>query len=236
MAQPFLEEPNRGLELPTVGLSGEFDATSVVTNPAGMSHLGAGHLGMALNLGDRDDATYGGQGFGMYWATRLFGSVSYGMAFEWVRSSRSNLTPDVGTPFKLTSSLAFKTGKRSSIGVSWQRFFDDGNLGGNSAWDVGYTNRFNAAFSLGAVVRNLNPQSVSGIEGQRTYDVEATFRPIKTDGLELSLGTSIGEKRAAVEDAQGIDFWIRGSVQLIRGIYLKAVSYTHLTLPTTPYV
>src|SRR5688572_22227293 len=77
-AQPlprYAEEPTAGLNLPTTGLSGEHDALSVSSNPAGLHFLGGWQLALAFDWSgtDEEEATGPGQGWGMFAAGTLGG-------------------------------------------------------------------------------------------------------------------------------------------------------------------
>ena len=55
-AQPadvqYAEEPTGGINLPGNGISGEYDATAVTVNPAGLGFLTGPFLGVSLDLAD----------------------------------------------------------------------------------------------------------------------------------------------------------------------------------------
>src|SRR6187551_1077822 len=100
----YAEEPTGGLALPATPLTGEHDARAVTINPGGLALLRGPELALALELEDHDIATSSGPGFGAYVATSGGGSLvpryGFGMALEWLRPSRAQLSPDPGTPFR----------------------------------------------------------------------------------------------------------------------------------------
>src|SRR5690242_9315591 len=113
----YAEEPTGGLALPATPMAGEHDARAVTINPGGLVLLRGPELALALELEDHDVATSAGPGFGAYWALAGGGGIvpryGFGMGFEWLRPARSQLAPDPGTPFRLTTSFALALGART---------------------------------------------------------------------------------------------------------------------------
>lgn len=224
--QQVAEEPTGGVELPAVPLAGDHDATAVVANPAGLYFLGGAELGLVLDLSDEDDATTSGPGFGFYWGQIIGGGLlprmGVGLGLEVLRPSRLRLTPDPGTPTRLTLGWAAPLGRTTALGVSWHRFFDDDGraLSGESTWDIGMSARFGAYAAAGLVVRDLDAPTLDGVPVQRRYELELVARPLATDRLELALGGRVGETRG------DLDGWLRWSVRLARGVYFKGQATT----------
>lgn len=220
------EEPTGGVRLPAIGLAGDHDATSVSLNPAGLFFLGGPELGLALDVADEDDARTAGPGFGLFYGQTMGGGllprVGVGLGLEVLRASRVRLDPDPGTPTRFTFASAMPLGNTLSFGLGWHRFFDaDGmSLSGVSTWDAGLSARFGSHVASGFVVRDLGAPSVAGEPVQRRYELEVVARPTGTDRLDLGLGGRIGEEHG---DA---DAWLRWSLKLTRGLYLRGEAET----------
>ena len=222
----YAEEPTGGLNLPATPLAGDHDALATVANPAGLVFLGGGYMGLALDFAPEDEATSAGPGFGFYagqtFGGRLFPRMGIGLAGEILRPSRIALSPDPGTPFRLTMASAMALGRSGSLGLSWHRFFDDSGhaLAGATSWDLGFAARFGAHWAAGAVVRDLNTPTIADTPVQRRYELELVSRPVGNDRLELAVGGRIGETRSDV------DGWLRWSTRLTRGLYFKGAVET----------
>lgn len=219
----YADEPTAGINLPGIALSGEHDAFSVSKNPAGMAFLRGFHMGMAVDTGDDTRATRAGQGFGLYLGDRFGGgflpAFGLGLGLELGRPSRTNLTPDLGTPTRLTLAYALPLGRSLSLGISRHWFYDedDSVTDGLASWDLGLSMRLGARFALGGTIRDLGaPTDNTGEIVQRRYELELTTRPVATDRLELALGGRVGEVRS------NLDGWLRVSTRLTRGLYLRA--------------
>lgn len=223
----FAEEPTGGVHLPTAALAGEHDATATTLNPAGVLFLGGPFLNLALDLADEDAAHTASPGFGVYFATALelpvLPRVGYGISLEWLAPSRDRLAPDPGSPIRFTYAYAFGLGEHAALGLSWHHFFDDDGaaLAGLDTFDLGYSARLGAHWAAGLVVRDLTAPTVAGIPVQRRYELELVSRPVGTDRLELALGGRVGETRLDLSDGQDLDGWLRWSVRLVRGAYLR---------------
>lgn len=214
----YVEEPTGGLWLPATPLAGEHDARAVVANPGGLALLRGPELALALELADEDVATSSGPGFGTYVGTSGGGGIlpryGFGMAFEWLRPPRAELSPDPGEPFRFTLGLATALGKNAGFGFSWHHFHDTGILDGQDTFDLGLSTRLGSHLALGATVRDLTTQPIAGTPVQRRYELEAVVRPLGTDRLDLALGGRIGETRG------NVDGWARVQARLARGVYL----------------
>ncbi len=214
----YAEEPTDGLALPATSIAGAFDARSTVLNSAGLAMMNGPELALALNLENADVASSSGPGFGIYLASDFFGDLlpktGAGIALEWLRPSRSQLSPDPGDPFRLTVSHANALGRFFSLGVAFHYFFASGALHGVDTFDAGLSFRPDNHFALGVNVRDLDTADIEGTPVQRRYEAEAMVRPLGTDVLELSAGGRIGETRG---DADG---WLRVGVRALRGAYV----------------
>ncbi len=214
----YAEEPTDGLALPATTLAGEFDARSAVLNSAGLAMLHGPELALALDVEDGSVATGAGPGFGIYAGSDLFGGIlpkiGLGMALEWLRPPRTQLTPDPGTPFRFTLSHANAIGKHLSLGLGFHYFAGGGAVDGLVSFDVGLAVRAGNYLAFGGNLRDLDTRDVGGLPVQRRYELEALVRPLATDALELSLGGRVGETRG------DLDGWGRASVRAARGVYL----------------
>ncbi|HEY5944661.1 MAG TPA: signal peptide peptidase SppA [Kofleriaceae bacterium] len=214
----YAEEPTGGLELPATPLAGEHDGRAVVMNPGGLPLLRGPELALALDLQDPDVATSSGPGFGAYVATSGGGSIlpryGVGMGFEWLRPSRTQLSPDPGKPFRFTMSLALALGAKAGFGMAWHHFSDEGVLNSEDTFDLGLSTRWGSYLAVGAALRDVATASIGGTPVQRRYELEALTRPLSTDSLEVAVGGRLGETRL------DLDGWGRVSVRAARGLYV----------------
>lgn len=238
LAQPadvvYVEEATAGLQLPMASLAGEHDGLSTVQNPGGLGLLGGFHANLGVGLGDPEQPATRSSGVGLYLASIVGGgllpAVGLGLGLEVLRPSREVLDPDPGTPTRLSLAAALPLGSGLSLGVARHRFYDGGGLplAGIATWDAGFSARFGAHWAMGGVIRDIGEPVVAGAPVERRYELEMLSRPLGTDRLELALGGRIGESRGDV------DGWLRASVRLVRGLYLKGeVGSRQLTLLDT---
>ncbi len=224
----YAEEPSAGMNLPTAGLAGEPDALSVLTNPASLSFLDGWELALALDTSepDEDKATSPGPGFGMFAAGVLGGGVlprlAWGFGLEFLRPPRAVLSPDPGTPTRLTLAQAVPLG-RLSLGASWHHFYDSpGSVAaGLDTFDVGLSMQLGAHVAAGFAVRDLTEPNAASGTLQRRYELELVTRPGGDERIEIGVGGRIGEDRADFDSGEDIEGWLRGSVRLWRGVYLR---------------
>jgi protease-4 len=224
----YAEEPSAGMDLPTAGLAGEPDALSVSTNPASLSFLDGWELALALDTAEPDDdkATSPGPGFGIFAAGVLGGGVlprlAWGFGLEFLRPPRAVLSPDPGTPTRLTLAQAIPLGA-ASLGFSWHHFYDSpGSVAaGLDTFDLGLSLQLGAHVAAGLAVRDLTEPSAGGGAVQRRYEVELVTRPGGDERIEIGAGGRIGEDRADFDSGEDIEGWLRGSVRLWRGVYLR---------------
>ena len=216
----YAEEPPDGVALPATSIAGTFDARATVLNSAGLAMMNGPALALALDFENADVAAGSGPGFGLYLASDFFGDrlpkTGAGIALEWLRPSRSRLSPDPGDPFRLTISHANALGRYLSLGVAFHYFFASGALHGVDTFDAGLSLRPDNHFALGVNVRDLDTADIEGTPVQRRYEAEAMVRPLGTDALELSVGGRIGETRGDV------DGWVRVGVRALQGAYVVA--------------
>lgn len=214
----YAEEPTGGVDIPATPLAGEHDARAVTYNPGGLALLRGAELALALNVDDENVATSAGTGFGIYAAGGVGGKVlpryGFGIGLEWLRPPRSQLEPDPGEPFRFTASLAQGLGKNAGFGVSWHHFHDDGVLSGVDTFDLGLSLRAGNQLALGAALRDIATGPIDKLPVQRRYELEAVFRPLSTDRLEIALGGRIGETRG------DLDGWGRLSWRIGRGAWV----------------
>ncbi len=211
----YVEEPTEGLALPLAPLAGEHDARAVAANPGGLGLIRGTELALVIDIEDDDVATSAGPGVGAYAATVValpfLPRFAIGLGAEWLRPSRTQLTPDPGEPFRFTFAFATPLGKNAGFGLSWHKFRYGNALDGTSAVDLGLSTRWGNRLAIGAALRDVATSPVNGTDVQRRYELEAVMRPLAHDALELAIGGRIGENRADV------DAWARLSVQLTQG-------------------
>jgi protease-4 len=214
----YAEEPTRGLALPTTGLTGEHDARAVVANVGGLPLLRGPELTLALELEDPDVATSGGPGFGAYMATGGGGGIlpryGFGMGFEWLRPARAQLAPDPGQPFRFTMGFGLGLGPNAGFGVAWHHWHSTGNLDSQDTFDLGLSTRWGSRLALGATLLDVATKPIAGTPVQRRYELEALWRPLATDRLDVGIGGRVGETRG------DLDGWLRLSARIARGVFL----------------
>jgi protease IV len=217
----YAEEPTDGMALPTAPLAGEHDARVVATNPGGLPLVRGTELALVLDLEDPDIATTSGQGFGTFLALaggggRFLPRFGLGLGLEWLRPSRSQLTPDPGAPFRFTLGTALGLGRNAGFGMSWHHFHDDGILNSADTFDLGLSTRWGNWLAIGATLRDVATNPIGGSPIQRRYELETVVRPLGTDRLDAAVGGRLGETRLDV------DGWARVSLRAARGVYVHA--------------
>ncbi|HWM88642.1 MAG TPA: S49 family peptidase, partial [Kofleriaceae bacterium] len=228
-AQQYADEPTGGVNLPTTGLAGEYDALSVSTNPAGLWFVSGWNVALAIDSAepDEDEATGPGPGVGLFAAGALGGSglprLAWGLGLEFLRPPRDVLSPDPGTPTRFTWAQALPLGSAAALGVSWHHFFDEpGALTrGLDTFDLGLSMRMGAHLGAGFALRDLTEPNVRGSSIQRRYELELALRPTGDDRLELGVGGRLGEDGVDFDTGQDVEGWARGSLRLLRGLYLR---------------
>lgn len=214
----YLDEPTRGVTLPTTPLAGEHDGRALSVNPAGLQFLRGPEALLVVDYQDSAVANTGGTGGGLFLAGPVGGVIlprlGLGLGVEALRPARSSLLPDPGTPVRGTLGLSFSLLREVALGVSWHHFFDEGPLDGVDAIDAGLSARLGNHLAFGAVIRDLNgPRVTDQLDTSRRYEAELTLRPLGTDRLDLGAGGRVGEERG------NVDAWGRLSLRLARGFY-----------------
>jgi protease-4 len=212
----YAEEPTNGMALPAAPLAGEFDGRVVAMNPGGLPLVRGAEIALALGLEDPGVVTTNGQGFGAFVAMAGGGGLlprfGLGLGLEWMQPSRSQLTPDPGSPFRFTLGLATALGKHAGFGFSWHHFHDEGALRGVDTFDLGLAMRLGNRLAVGSVLRDVATSPIAGTPVQRRYELETVVRPLATDSLEVAIGGRLGETRL---DTDG---WARVSARVARGV------------------
>jgi protease IV len=214
----YLDEPTRGVTLPTTPLAGEHDARALSVNPAGLQFLRGPEALLVVDYQDSAVTNTGGTGGGLFLAGPVGGAIlprlGLGFGVEALRPARSSLLPDPGTPLRGSLGLSFSLSREVSLGVSWHHFFDEGPLDGVDALDAGLSARLGNHLAFGAVIRDLNgPRAAEQLDTSRRYEAELTVRPLGTDRIDLGFGGRVGEERG------NVDGWGRLSWRLARGLY-----------------
>ena len=238
-APRYAEEPTAGMNLPTTGLAGEQDALALSVNPSGLIFQSGWSLALALDTSepDEDRATGPGPGFGMFTGGVLGGGslprLGWGLGLEFLRPPRGVIAPDPGTPARFTMAQALPLGRSGAFGLSWHHFFDDPGTvtAGIDTFDLGLSLRLGAHLAVGATVRDLFEPEAAGQPIQRRYEVELVTRPTGDDRVELGLGGRVGEDRGELDSAEDVDGWLRGSLRVVRGVYLRGQVESRSLLP-----
>jgi protease-4 len=206
----YADEPTEGINLPAAPIAGDADARSVSLNPAGLAFADPGEIILALDLVDDAEASAAGSGVGAW--TTLWPGLGAGV--EVLRPPRSHLTPDPGTPTRLSLAYARRWNRDLSYGLAWRHFIDEGITDGLDTFDAGLSWRGGNHLAVGAVVRDLFAPKVDGEDVERRYELEVTARPLGTDRLDIGLGGRIAE------DGDSLDGWFRASARIIPGVTL----------------
>jgi protease-4 len=217
----YAEEPTDGVDVPNTPLAGDQDARAVTYNPGGLIYLHGGELAVAGTYADPSVATSSGDGLAVYAAGaagggRLLPRVAVGIALEWLDPPRGTLVPDPGQPFRFTATSSQSLTRYAGFGVAWHHYITDGTLSGVDTFDAGIAARIGAQLAVGGVVRDIVTSPIAGTPVQRRYELEAVFRPMSTNELELAVGGRIGETR------HDVDGWARASWRFGRGAWLHA--------------
>src|SRR5262245_58870217 len=106
LAEPrFAEPPTVGLALPAGPLAGEFDATAVELNPAGLAQLHDPHLELVWTALPEDEVAGLGAGVGVFAGApvslHFLPRLGFGVAVEALDPPEERLAPDPGSPVKL---------------------------------------------------------------------------------------------------------------------------------------
>lgn len=211
------ESPTQNVYNPTVGTSGIGDASSTVKNAAMLSSLRSWSL-VYLHSELPGNGTVGGRGDGVFFAmpAPLMNKITIGLG---VQSIRPPSTFPYRNAIKVTEALAFRPNRFVSIALAYSyvhRHALDGTTASTHTFDLAANANLNRFFALGLTVKDLNGPTVYGVEVQRVYDLEASYRPWGNDRMELALGTRIGERR------QDVDPHMRVWLTPAPGFHLKA--------------
>jgi protease IV len=207
-----LRDVGRGITLPRPhGIAGDFDVTSVHSNPAGLATLGGFSVGAGATQLTEDRTVRGGGGWGAF------------IAFPLTLRMRD------GEPFRLTYGFSWE---QVNAPDSWRRdaadvrddpydatlFFNSVGVGTRQAsfgWTIARTNWANSSENDGSTTHHIGANLRAGrylafggawrdvfeptgrTEGQverfeRSLDLEAALRPLGDWRLEVAAGTLVG--------------------------------------------
>jgi protease-4 len=105
-------------------------------------------------------------------------------------------------------------GPKAGFGFAWHHFSAEGNLDGEDTFDLGLSTRWGSQLAIGATLLDMATKPIGGTPVQRRYELEALWRPLETDRLELGFGGRVGETRG------DLDGWVRLSARIARGVFV----------------
>ncbi|HKE20541.1 MAG TPA: signal peptide peptidase SppA [Kofleriaceae bacterium] len=216
-ARPAGAQPNfvprdltRGVSLPGGGgAAGDFDATAVTRNPAGLATLGGASAAFVGTMIDREDTVRGGGGWGLYiglpFSLDLPGgetlTASYGFGFESLASPDSWVGPFAGLEHPqdgsfLRNGLAFGT-RMVTVGWMLGTFFWNSSPQRDSisTHHFGISVRPSRFAALGLHMRDVF-QPVGRVPEEkfaRSYEADVLARPLGDWRLEVGGGAVVGE-------------------------------------------
>ena len=228
-----LRDVNRGVTLPSPnGVAGDYDVTTVRSNPAGLAALGGFSLGFGASSLVEERTVRGGGGWGAFVAVpftlRLRDGepfrVTYGFSWERVRapdSWRSDAADVRPNPYDAThfvNSVGLGT-RRASFGWSLARidWANNPQSQGTTTHHVGVNVRPARFLAVGFAWRDVfEPTGRDGSERfVRSFDLEAATRPLGDWRFELGAGILVGADNF-------IDLRGRAVVRPVRGVNLFA--------------
>lgn len=224
------ESPTQNVYNPTVGMSGLGDASSVVRNAAMMSSLRSWSL-VYLHSELGGNGLAGGRGDAAFFAmpAPLMNRMTIGLG---IQSLRPPSTFPFRSTVKVTEGIAFRANRIVSIALAYSyihRTELDGSTASTHTFDLSANANLNRFFAFGLAIKDLSGPTVHGVEIQRVYDLEASYRPWGNDRMELALGTRIGERRQDVDPHLRVwltpapGFHLKGDVEWRRDIDLDGV-------------
>lgn len=166
--------PPRGVTLPPTSAALVDEATALSVNPAALSFVGPAQL---FYVHDRNLAR-DSVGDGLFLGGTALG-LGLGVSLEWIRGR--------GEPDYRKTSWGLSLGQKTlALGATYNHFHsDDEAIEQLSSFDLGLAWRPWRAFSLGAVVRNLDEPEEGWLRLERTYDFGIGLRPF---GERYTLG------------------------------------------------
>jgi len=196
---PAGEPPTPGVYNPTLGLSGDADASAVEKNPASLGFLPS-WSGVYLHSELDPDGTVGGRGDGFFVASPIpyLSALSLGAGVQLIR-------PPTSFPYlneqKFTLALGVRIHAGISLGLSWAHLWADrGPVSpGLDTLDVALALRPARWLAAALVVHDLPSPAVQGFPLQRVWDAELAVRPWKTSIVEIAAGARFGERRGDVD-------------------------------------
>ena len=196
---PVGEPPTPGVYNPTLGLSGDSDASAVDKNPASLGYLPS-WSGVYLHSELDPDGTVGGRGDGFFVATPIpyLSALSLGAGIQLLR-------PPTSFPFPNEQKFSLAFGVRLlrgiAVGVQYAHLWADTGpvASGLDTLDLALSLRPTRWLAAALVIRDLPSPAVQGFPLQRVWDTELAFRPWQTSLVEIAAGARFGERRGDVD-------------------------------------
>ncbi len=223
------DRPTEGILLFGSGLLGPPEAWCGETNPAGLAFIR--NWSLSLHHTEMDSRSgRGGTGSAFFWAQKIpWVPLAYGVTGQYLRWPDS-FGPGYGEVGKLGFSLAWKISPIASVGMSVNHFIGPGSEGldGMTTWEFSSLLRPVPHFALGMKISDVfMPKWWNGLPLQRTWDLEAGWRPMGDSRLTLMLGARLGERRSTADPRFGLEW------RLWRGIFLRGeLEYRYRKIPT----
>ena len=226
---PSGESPTVGVYNPTVGVSGDADASSMDRNPAQLGFLRS-WSGVYLHSELDPSGIVGGRGDGFFFATPIpyLSSLSIGAG---VQSIRPPSVFPYADEAKLSLAFAWRLVPSFSIGLNYSHLASDkGPVQiGIDTLDLALSVRLGRLFSGGLVVHDLPAPAVGGVPLQRVYEPEISVRPLGNQRLEIAAGARFGERRGDIDPhfriwvspAAGI--WVKADIEWRRDVDLDGI-------------
>jgi protease-4 len=211
----------RGLTIPGGdGISGEFDATALSLNPAGLITLMAPSVSLIGTILDTPISRPGG-GYGGFLAAPI-PLVHSAIGFGWQSLQLPTITIP-GWPVPIDENAGILSaglsggGRRAGIGFTYSHVFWEQSTRGIDTVSIGVQTRPSRYWAFGAVLRDAFAPigRVPGEKFNRSYDLELTLRPLGDARIDLAGGVLIGEEDDNYVDARG-----RAMFRFIPGISL----------------
>ena len=209
----------RGVQVPGgEGVAGDFDATAINLNPAGIATLGATNIALVSTwLGDKNATLRGGGGWGAFLALPV-PILHTAVGFSWQQTDQPNTwvaDPNIitggGQPLSTNArqiTTTFASGGRNfSAGITYAHLFWENSpqYEGLDTIHFGLSARPSRFWAAGVTVRDLLAPTgrVPTEKFDRTWDLELAIRPLGDARLEVAGGAWIGEEKNTPIDARG---------------------------------
>src|SRR5262245_30998448 len=208
----FPRDITYGLQMPGGdGVAGDYDATAINLNPAGIATLGSTYVAVVANWLNSESTTLrGGGGWGAFIAIPV-PILKTAVGFSWQQLDEPGTWEDQpgtvgngGVPLspnarQITTTFA-SGGKNFSAGITYAHLFWENSpqFEGLDSLHFGVSARPSRYWAFGATVRDfLAPTGrVPSEHFDRSWDLELALRPLGDARLELAGGVWIGEENS----------------------------------------